>query len=277
MSVINGGQSYAVIDSHVHTFPAKVAQAAVSKLERTSGITPFTDGTLPDTEAKIKAAGVDHAVLLNIATAPKQQASINRCAQDVNQSTHGFFTALGSVHFLAEDALEELNRIHEAGIPGIKLHPDYQNFMIDDERVFPIYQRCLDLGLIVYFHAGWDCYSPDLVHAPPEASRRVLDTFPKLKVVLAHFGGLRQWERVEKSLIGRNVWLDTAMCATFGEPEQMERLFNMHNPDRILLGSDCPWENPMISVNFILKMGLSPEIKKKILSENARRLFGITD
>lgn len=273
VSVTYQGCQYEIIDSHVHTFPDKIAEGAVGKLQKISGITPATNGTVTDTLRVMQENHVDHGILLNIATLPKQQTSINNCAKEINDSMGERFTAFGSVHFLAEDALTELERIKAMGISGIKLHPDYQDFLIDDERLFPIYEKCAALSLPIVFHAGWDCYSPDLIHAPPAASRRVLDTFPKLTMVLAHFGGLRLWDEVEASLIGQNVWLDTAMCATFGEAKQIERLIKLHDPDKILLGSDCPWEHPARSVEFILGMDLSEELKRKILSENARRLL----
>ena len=62
----------------------------------------------------------------------------------------------GSVHPSHPDALKELERIHALGIKGIKFHPDYQYFFVDEERMFPIYEKCGKLGLIVVFHAGWD-------------------------------------------------------------------------------------------------------------------------
>lgn len=273
MSIFYHGRCVEVIDAHVHTFPDKIAAGAVSKLERISGITPATDGTVADTLARMDECGIDRAFLLNIATVPKQQTTINNCARELNAARGDRFCAFGSIHFQSEDALAELDRVRELGLPGIKLHPDYQGFCIDDERLFPIYEKCAELGLPVVFHAGWDCYSPELIHAPPAASRRVLDTFPRLRMVLAHFGGLRLWDDVEKQLVGRNVWFDTAMCASYADPAQLRRMILAHDPDRILLGSDCPWENPARSVEWILSLELPEELTEKILSKNARRLL----
>ena len=97
----------------------------------------------------------------------------------------------GSVHPDNPDALNELQRIKDLSIKAIKLHPDYQGFFIDEEKLFPIYQMCSDLDLPIVFHSGWDCYSPQLVHAMPEASAKIAKKFPRLKMVLAHFGGLK--------------------------------------------------------------------------------------
>lgn len=270
MSVMLGGKQVEVIDAHVHTFPDQIAPGAVGKLEKISGITPSTDGTVSRTLQKMEECGVDRALFLNIATSPKQQNTINNCAAKLNGELGGRVQAFGSVHFLAEDALSELERIRALGIRGIKLHPDYQGFLIDDERLFPIYDACAELGLPIVFHSGWDCYSPELIHAPPQASRRVIDQFPKLKVVLAHFGGLKCWNEVEEYLVGRNVWFDTAMCDTYAGREQIERMILRHGPEKVFLGSDCPWENPARSIEFILSMNLSDEQKEGILSGNIK-------
>lgn len=275
MSVMINGKEAEVIDFHTHTFPDKIAEGAVSKLQKISGITPFTNGTLTDTIEKMAETAVDRFVLLNIATLPKQQNTINNVACKVNADFGGKILSFGSVHFEAEDYSEELDRIKAMGIKGVKLHPDYQGFMIDDERLFPIYEKCAELELPIVFHSGWDCYSPDLVHAPPARSAVVAKKFPKLKMILAHFGGLKMWDEVKKHLIGlENVYLDTAMCASYADRKQIEEMIKLHNENNILLGSDCPWENPQKSVEFILKMDLEDRVKKKILSENAKRLLG---
>lgn len=276
MSVEINKKTVEAIDFHIHTFPDKIAEGAVSKLQRISGLSPFTNGTLADTIEKVRKTPIDRFVLMNIATLPKQQTTINNVAAKVNADFGGKIISFGSVHFEAEDCLSELERIKSLGIKGIKLHPDYQGFMIDDERLFPIYEKCSELGLPIVFHSGWDYYSPDLVHAPPKRSAETAKRFPKLKMILAHFGGLKMWDEVEENLVGiENIFFDTAMCASYADTQQIERMIKAHGEDRVLLGSDCPWENPGKSVDFILKMDLPDSAKEKILSGNAKRLLEI--
>ena len=119
----------------------------VGKLARISGISPYTDGTFAQTQQCMEKSGIDHAVLLNIATAPGQEHTINACASEINRQPD--FTALGSIHFLSENPVKEVHRIKELGLCGVKLHPDYQGFMIDDERLFPIYEACAEEGRCV--------------------------------------------------------------------------------------------------------------------------------
>ena len=80
----------------------------------------------------------------------------------------------------APDALDELQRIKDLGLYGVKLHPDYQGFLIDDPKMFPIYDAISSLGLPVTFHTGWDPLSPDLIHATPQAVAKVVKLFPHI-------------------------------------------------------------------------------------------------
>ncbi len=259
------------IDFHTHIFPEKVAPKAVGKLEKISGIQPFTDGTLKDTAEKMELCGVSRFVCLNIATAPGQEATINQVASQVTETYPQKILSLGSVHPKSGDIDAELERIAALGLPGIKLHPDYQNFMIDSPEAFPIYNKCSELGLFIVFHAGWDCYSPNCIHAVPEASARVAKHFPKLKMILAHFGGLRLWEEVNTYLIGlENVYLDTAMCATFDMDRNLAAHMLLRHPsENIFMGSDCPWEDPRRSIQYIESLSVSDDRKEKIYCQNA--------
>lgn len=283
MSLMIDNQQTDIIDFHVHTFPDGIAEKALSKLALISGLTPSTNGTISNTLTLMNSCGVDLSVLLNIATSPTQQSTINSSACKTNSNYSNRFISFGSVHFQADDAIDELERIKSLGIKGVKLHPDYQGFMIDDEQLFPIYEKCEELGLILVFHSGWDCYSPDVIHALPKASRNVVRRFKKLNIVLAHFGGLKLWDDVGQYLCGENVYLDTSMCYTYmneiyGENQSkilMKKLIESHYEDKILFGSDCPWENPKQSIEFICSLNITNSVKIKIFNENAKKLLGL--
>ena len=81
---------------------------------------------------------MDKGVVLPIATKPTQQTIINDWAA---QQQDEILYCYGSVHPDAPDVLEELERIRQLGLHGIKLHPDYQGFFADEPRMLPIYRR----------------------------------------------------------------------------------------------------------------------------------------
>ena len=262
------------IDFHVHAFNEKVAERAISNLEKIADLTAHTRGLISQTIQKLDEWGIDKAVLLPIATKPSQQQIINDWSALQNSDR---IIAFGSVHPDADDAFSELERIKAMGLKGVKLHPDYQGFDIDEERLFTLYRKIAELGLVCVFHAGYDCYSPDHVHAKPEMSARVHKAVPELKMVLAHLGGYMRWEEVYEHIAGLEgeIYLDTSMCAGYIDSELFLKIIRKHGADRILLASDCPWSSADDAVRLIESVGLGFEEKEKIYHKNAEKLLGI--
>lgn len=260
------------IDFHVHLFPDKIAAKALPKLAAICKSPYYTAGTHKDTKEKMQDWKVDAAVAMNIATTPHQQKSVNDWAASIQNTT---LYAFGSVHPDAPDALEELQRIKSLGLRGVKLHPDYQGFQIDEKRLYPLYEEICALGLPVLFHTGWDPLSPDLVHAPPRAVAKIVREFPKMKMIAAHLGGMALYDEVEQELCGLPVFFDTAMSARLCPPEQFERIVRRHGAEQILFGSDCPWSRSCDEWAYIEHTGLSDADKEKILSQNAQMLLGL--
>ena len=254
-----------------------MAEKTVRKLAAISGIAPVTDGTVSDTLRRMDKSGIDMCVCLNIATSLTAHTTINNTTCENNRIHKGKMVFFGSVNPFVPDALDELCRIRDLGIPGIKLHPDYQNFFTDDKRLFDFYDRCRELDLITVFHSGWDCYSPNLIHSAPHMNRKVAENFPGLRMVLAHFGGLAMYEEVLSELAGLpNVWFDTAMCGSISPDKKTAMaIINKHPAEHILLGSDCPWEDPADSARYIESPPLSDDRKEMIFKNNALSLLSL--
>ena len=182
-----------IIDAHMHASPDQVAVKAIPKLASVCKLQNVCDGTISPDHEKIKENHLDMGLILNIATNPSQQTHINDWSYEI--SKYPEIQAFGSVHPDAPDALAELHRIKHLGLKGVKLHPCYQGYYIDDPKAFPIYEECSYLELPVVFHAGYDPYAPNLIHASPRACLTVHKNFPKPTVVFAHMGGIKYWKR----------------------------------------------------------------------------------
>ncbi|NLJ31117.1 MAG: amidohydrolase [Clostridiales bacterium] len=263
-----------LIDFHVHVFPDQLAPRALNRLLQVNRVPCYSNGTLADTEAKMKEWGVDQFVSLNIATKPTQQTDVNNWAAAVQKSGHIGF---GSVHPDAADAVEELFRIQKLGLSGVKLHPDYQNFFVDDPKLFPIYDALSELGLPVVFHAGLDPISPHRAHCPPAALASVLRKFPRMKVIAAHLGGMVMYREAEEFLAGKNLYMDLSMCVSFCSLEQFERTVRKHGAQRILFASDCPWSRPSDEFAYVERSSLSSAEKESIYWKNAAQLLNLSD
>lgn len=263
-----------IIDMHTHCFPEKIAERALNQLSHCSGnVKPFHSGTAESLAENIKRSGADKAVVLNIATNPKQQKNVNDFA--ISLLDYDNLISFGSIHPDSTDALSELVRLKEAGIKGIKFHPDYQNFFVDEERMFPLYERAADLGFITVFHSGIDIGYPEPVHCTPERLKNALPVFEGAPVIAAHFGGWWMWKDVLKHLAGENLYFDTS-CSYGRMPTPFaKKIIENHGADKILFGSDMPWSSTGNEIDFIKSLDLSEEDERKILGENAETLLNL--
>ena len=263
-----------IIDFHVHAFPDALAAKALPLLSKCSGgVKPNYDATISGLESYLAKNNVDYAVVLNIATNPHQEKKVNDFAISLLEKKN--IIPFGSVHPDSPNALSELEQLAKAGIRGIKLHPDYQHFFVDDEKMFPIYKKIAELGFITVFHAGVDIGYPKPVHCTPERLLRVLDLFDDAPVVAAHFGGWLLWDSVLEDLCGTKVYLDTAFSSGKMPPDYAKELIKAHGADKVLLGSDMPWSDTLDEVRFVQSLDLFAEDEEKILSNNAKRLLNI--
>lgn len=265
-----------VIDFHTHAFPDKIAKRAISSLAHSSGgLEPQTDGSTASLFSEMARDKVDLSVVLQIATNPRQQKNVNDFAAEINKESH--FIGFGSIHPDADDALSELERIKTLGLKGVKLHPEYQNFFADDEKMKPIYRKISQLGLITVFHSGYDIGFDLPFHCMPENLKNALKWFDS-PVVAAHWGGWSCGEEVLKHLAGNDmVWFDTSFGYGNIPKAFAQRITETHTPDRILFGSDMPWHRPSWQMRLIESLDLSEADKEKIYFKNAEKLLGIKD
>ena len=262
-----------IIDFHVHAFHAKVAEKAVSAIELESGVKPYTRGLVGQLVYRMDEWGIDRACLLSVATKPSQQRVINDWAAGLGNDR---IIPFGTLYPTAEDVFEEAERIKKLGLYGIKLHPDDQRFMIDEPSLDGFYSFLEELGLPVIFHAGWDCSSPDLIHCPPERAVKMIKRHPKMKMIFAHLGGNDLWQQVYDVLAGIDgeIYFDTSYTAKCPDG-LMTDIIRKHGAERILFGSDCPWESGAKMAEKLLRTGLTNGERELIMGKNAERLLGL--
>ena len=211
--------------------------------------------------------------MLNIATNAHQQTKVNDFA--ISLLGDDVLIPFGSVHFESPDALSELDRLHDTGIKGIKLHPDYQGFFADDERMFPIYEKIGSLGMITVFHAGVDIGVPDPVHCTPQMLKKILPRFGGAPVIAAHMGGFLLWREAAELLGGTGIYIDTAFSSGSVPPPWAKESIAAFGADHVLFGSDNPWSATGRELAFVRSLGLPEEETELILGKNAERLLGL--
>ena len=258
------------IDFHTHVFPDKIAPRALETLAyRSGGLVPTYDGTVNGLLARMERENVDVSVALGIATNPRQMKNVNDFAASVNGQK---LIAFGSVHPDAPDVMDELERIRAMGLQGVKFHPEYQSFYVDDEKMFPIYKKIGELGLITIFHAGGDIGFDEPYHCAPDRAARIVDAFAA-PVVFAHWGGWLMGGEVIRHLAGKDCYFDVSFGYGSLAREQALKIVEKHGVDRLLLGSDGPWHTIEMEERFLSTLELSEREKEKIYYKNAQILL----
>jgi len=262
------------IDMHVHAFPDSLAGRAIETLEAACPWQAVGDGTVADLLVSMDAAGVDVSAVFTIATRPDQVEGILRWCQEVRCDRVEPFP---SVHPAAPSPERWIERIAAGGFKGIKLHPMYQNFAIDEPRMDRLYGACQDTGLIIAFHCGQDIgYPPDDDRAGAARLANMLPRWPKLRVICSHMGGWREWDATETHLLGLpNAWLDTSFSLEDMGAERAARMMRRHGIDRVIFGTDWPWRSQDAALAFLRGLGLSDAEEQAVRGQNAAALLGL--
>ena len=222
----------------------------------------------------MKNGGVDVSVVLNIATNAHQQKNVNDFALSINNNKD--IIAFGSVFPFSEDVFEELERIKDAGLKGVKLHPDYQGFDVNDIRLKPLYKKISELGLITVFHAGFDYGFAPPYGATPDKMAQALEWFNS-PVVAAHWGGINCNEEVIKHLCGKDIYFDISFGYSMMPKYYAQKIMTLHTPERMLFGTDTPWHTPDMEKRLLSTLDLNACDIEKITHKNAQKLLGIAD
>ena len=268
-----------IIDFHTHIFPDRVAESAVSSLAKRVSYAPDSDGTAGGLLSALSRAGADMAINLPVLTRRGQFESILAFAKEINGRDYEGQRILSfcGIHPHDESAEEHLYAIHEAGIQGIKIHPDYQGSFIDCEEYVRILGIAKSLGLITVTHAGLDAaFVGEEIKCTP---RRVLNLLDKLggydRLVLAHLGGRALFDEVITNLAGLDIYFDTALVLLEVGQDKFERLLSRHGIDKILFATDSPWRDIETEVKRIKSYSLGSVTEEKIFSLNAKNLLGM--
>lgn len=261
-----------VIDFHTHIFPDRIAKKTIEMLSARGQIPAYSDGDVKTTLMSMDDAGIDISVVQGIATNPKQNENVNNFAIELN--SYDRFVAFGSVHPEA-DWQYELDRLKDSGIVGIKLHPDYQDFFIDDKKMQPIYEYILKKDFVLLFHAGFDIGLGEPIHADSKRIKNTLGLFSGEKVVFAHMGSMADFEGNKNCLWGKDVYIDTSVFPFYMTKEQYREALFLHGEDKILFATDLPWTSQKESLNKLSQVLPDGEMREKILYKNASYLLSI--
>jgi uncharacterized protein len=167
---------------------------------------------------------------------------------------------------LSEDPIEEATRCLDLGARGIKLHPRAQKFLLNDERLSPIFELAAERNVPVLIHGGRGL--------PPIADdlARVVDRYPKARLIVAH-AGIADLAALADRLGGKaGVFFDTSVWS----PLDLLGLYRLVGPEQVVYASDYPYGQQPASLLISLRTArlaqLSDEQVRDVLAGNANRI-----
>ena len=276
-----------IVDFHTHNFPDALAKRAIDgMLKLLNGcLYPVGDGTLARQIADMKQDGVTHAVMCPVATKPEQADVIVRRAREIRDGACGEDAAkmiipFASLHPADADLNKHLDLILAAGLKGVKLHPFYQRFALEDPRMIPFFASIRDAGLVIVCHGGMD---PGYLEHPIECGPRHIATLmrnvPGLgpQFVAAHLGGFSGAEPGEVDrLLDTGCWLDTAVLESDQPKDEPRRIVREWPADRLLFGTDYYWTGERQLIDWVKANRPNPADSELIFHGNAERLLGLS-
>ena len=274
-----------VIDFHTHVYPDKIAERTINTLMSSApDVKIYTKGTLNALLESMENAGIDKSVILPVATRKGQFDTINKFALDINRNYKNL-VSFGGIHPDDDNIEEKLKFLKENGFKGVKIHPDYTDTFIYDERYVKIITECAKQGLKIVTHAGADP-AFKVIHCHPQKARETLEKVHAQTgvkepfMIFAHLGGIKVHEDVKKYLLGSNCYLDISCsfselgswCCTT-EKEGAE-VIKIHGADKILFATDSPWNDQKAYLEHFKSMsGISDTEKNLILYQNAEKIL----
>jgi predicted TIM-barrel fold metal-dependent hydrolase len=167
---------------------------------------------------------------------------------------------------LAEEPIEEATRCLDLGARGIKLHPRSQGFLLNDERLAPVFALAAERRVPILIHGGRGL--------PPISDHleRLVDAYPGAQLIIAH-GGIADLADLSEAFGGRaGVFFDTSVWS----PIDLLDMFQRVSPEQVLYASDYPYgQQPgsfLISLRTARLSGLSEEQVRDMLGRSAARI-----
>jgi len=294
-------QAQKVYDFHTHAYQAPVAKIIMRHLEvgkRLETAREFfhlhPDHKAPTIEHLIavsQANGIDRTNLLLVGVKPGMLRELNEWGLKQREA-HDNLSVLGAVHpNINEEALNnEIKWLRDHNFPGVKIQSVHQRMEALSQEAKSLYKKLADAGLFVlmdtgnYLKPGEDGYK---YLTRPAMVAEITKEFPDLRIIAAHLGGFMGWDESENYLVDKdfdNLWLDTAFMGSIvkyyksqgqDRAEQVKRILLRHRPDRLLFGTDIPYNNPTIELAFIRTLLADfPDLLQQIMWQNAADLLG---
>lgn len=257
-----------LIDIHTHIYPPAIARKAAASIREFYQLgTDEMDGTADTLLERGTQAGIDRFVILPVAMRPDRTRHINDFILE-QVAVQPRFLGFGTVHAAMENITGEVEYILEKGLRGLKMHPDSQQFAIDDPRLFPAYEAVQE-KLPVLLHMGDARFD----YSHPKRLRHLLELFPRLQVIAAHFGGYSMYETAYELLHDKDCIFDVSSSLMFMEDGVAENFIRNYGTERMAFGTDYPLWDPLKETKRFLELKLTDDEFDQIGHKTVERIL----
>lgn len=260
-----------IIDTHAHIYPDKIALKAAQSIGEFYEIPMHLDGTVSSLLKAGDEAGISRFLVHSVAVTWERARSINDFIAASVQAHPERFVGFGSMHPTHPEMEKELDHMLELGLRGVKLHPDFQHFLLDEPQAICLFKAMAERKLPLLVHTGDTRYP----YSEPERMARALDAVPNLTTICAHLGGWSRWDKAWQILAGReNVYVDCCSSLYALPPEEAAEVIHRYGADRVFFGTDYPMWTPREEVARFMALPLTDAEREMILHENFERFIG---
>lgn len=261
-----------IINAHAHIYPEKIAKKATDTIGVFYDIKmQMPEGTPDRLIEDGNRAGISRFVVHSVATTAHQVRSINefiKCEMEKHPEFIGFITLHQDLS--EQEVNSEVEWALQNGFKGIKLHPDFQKFNIDDECAEKFY-RAASGKLPILFHVGDDRYD----FSSPERLVRMAKKYPELTFIAAHFGGYRCWDSADLYKGLSNVYFDTCSSLPFISAGRAKEIINMLGVDKFFFATDFPMWDSIEELERFNKIPLTENEREMIFSGNIKKVLDL--
>lgn len=261
-----------IFDFHTHIYPTKISQKAVKSVSEFYNIEMNGDGRAETLLAQCADYDIAGFLVNSVAVDGAHVEVINNyIASECDK--HKEFYGFGTMHAAYSNKTDELVRMKKLGLRGVKIHPDTQQYNLDDRRMDEVYDFLSQNDMPILIHTGDYRYT----YSHPSRLAKILDRFPKLTAIAAHFGGWSMHDLALEYLKDKNCYVDTSSSFTTTGLVRAKELIRIYGAQRVLFGTDFPMWDLKDEVENLEKMKLTDEEYEYIFYKNAFRILGINE
>jgi len=182
-----------------------------------------------------------------------------------------------------EEKMDTLIKAKELGFKGVKIHTPTAGYPNDRERCYPVYEKCLELGLHVEIHTGVEeIPGTRAKYQDPVYIDDIAVDFPDLRIVQLHCGVMNNprlaiWNVIRHKNVYTDITVPHPTLMQFAYYNDLEHIRMLEHlvPDKVFFGTDAPLILAIYktAVEYVKLLPLSPEFKKKLMYDNANKFY----